>query len=312
MKRIEPSVLKQLAEARNLSLTELAKQTKIDKQTIWRLAHGKQTKTRARTVEQIARILKVEPAVLTGEVPVPQVRRESESPTSKAQLNVRVGTAARNALNLVALRYRVEPSQIVELAPFLFFWAAEESLRQRRGRLSIFERALDETKAIGEQARHLCPQISIFEYADDAMDAERASIDRRDLFGSSIELDLAGVPSDFDDDKENPFAMFLRNLVVPFAESATFEEWSGARTWGPRYRICLEEAAEIVGGDRAAADEILNGFVAVHEMPKEIRKPEMFKERAEWVRAKAEEYRRQCADALAELDLLTERKEVST
>jgi hypothetical protein len=39
-------------------------------------------------------------------------------------------------------------------------------------------------------------------------------------------------------------------------------------------------------------------------MPKEIRGRGMEKERAEWVRARAEEYRQKVADDLAELDRL--------
>ena len=46
-------------------------------------------------------------------------------------------------------------------------------------------------------------------------------------------------------------------------------------------------------------------------MPKEIRKRGMEKERAEWVRVKAEEYRQKLANDFAELDRLLENKEAS-
>ena len=306
-KRIDPAVLKKLLKDKGLSLADLAKRAKINKQTIWRLTADKVAKARNHTIEQIAHVLKVDSQVLTGEVSVPEGSLDSEPVTSKNKLNVRIGTAQRNGLNLVAGRYRVAPSEIVELAPYLFVWAAEESLRRRQERLSQLVQVLDQTKTLGRELRHLSPQLNIFLYADDAIAAEQSSINERDLFGSSITLDLAGVAPDFDADDENPFAMFLRELGSSFSAVATFEGWSGS----PRYRVCPEEAAELVGGESDRADEILRGDVALNEIPKEIRKHGMEKERAEWVRAKAEEYRRVLADDLAELERLFESKEVS-
>ena len=242
-KRIDPAVLKKLLKDKGLSLADLAKRAKINKQTIWRLTADKVAKARNHTIEQIAHVLKVDSQVLTGEVSVPEGSLDSEPVTSKNKLNVRIGTAQRNALNLVAGRYRVAPSEIVELAPYLFVWAAEESLRRRQERLSQLVQVLDQTKTLGRELRHLSPQLNIFLYADDAIAAEQSSINERDLFGSSITLDLAGVAPDFDAHDENPFAMFLRELGSSFSAVATFEGWSGS----PRYRVCPEEAAELVG-----------------------------------------------------------------
>ena len=60
---------------------------------------------------------------------------------------IRIATSPRNALTLVSRRYGIEPSQIVELAPFLFLWAAEASLRQRRERIAEVERAYEAARA---------------------------------------------------------------------------------------------------------------------------------------------------------------------
>ena len=154
MKKIDQDILKRLRSAKGWSQEQLAENTKfqgfpkIDKQTISRLERGDREKTRGRTIEQLARALKVEPDVLTGEAPFPELEVESE-PIQKSQLNVRVSRAARNALHLVAQRYvGLEPSQIVELAPFLFCWAAEASLRQRRERLKQLENAAETTRKL--------------------------------------------------------------------------------------------------------------------------------------------------------------------
>jgi len=90
-------------------------------------------KARDETIERVARALEVDQQVLSGERGAPAVQDDNEAAVSKLQLNVRVSTVARNGLNFAAERYGVEPSQIVELAPFLFCWAAETSLRQRLG-----------------------------------------------------------------------------------------------------------------------------------------------------------------------------------
>jgi transcriptional regulator with XRE-family HTH domain len=155
MKRIDPNILKRLREAKNWTQDALAEKTKIHKQTISRLERGDRSKTRCQTINQLARALMVEPEVLTGEKPAPEMQREASSLDVRSQLNVRVGTGPRNALRLVADRYRVEPSQIVELAPFLFVWAAEESLRQRREKIAEVERRCDAALEAESGIRHL-------------------------------------------------------------------------------------------------------------------------------------------------------------
>jgi DNA-binding Xre family transcriptional regulator len=293
---IQPSILARLLNDKRLSLAELAKLAKLNKQTIWRLKTGKVSKVRGLTIEKIAAALKVDRRVLCGEVPAPE--SDSEPVVSKFQLNVRIGAVARNALTLAARRYRVEPAQIVELAPFLFCWAAEASLRQRRERISEVERACDNAEKLEREIRHF--PAPNFTYSDEKIVGEHESINRRDLFGAWFYecgiKNILGVVSSHDFETENPLAIFLRNLVAEICDVAKFAGWSGDAS--PNYRVCPEEAAELVGGDTDRADEILRGDIALNEMPKEIfRSPEKAKERAEWVREKAAEYRKEL-DAL--------------
>jgi transcriptional regulator with XRE-family HTH domain len=297
MKRLDPTVLKELLESNDLSLAVLAKQARIDKQTVWRLSAGKVTGARDRTIKQIAEVLKVDPQVLTGEMPPPKVSHESQPATSKSQLNLRVSDAARNALILVAQRYGVEQSQIVEIAPFLFCWAAEESLRQRQENVFKVEVACESARNLEQHIRYL--PVPNFTYSEEKIVAEQESIDRRDLFGSWIfeKANFLDPAFDCDRDTDNPFAMFLRNLVAGFGHVVTFEGWPS--DWIPQYRVCPDEAAQIVDGDHDRANEILAGLAALNEIPKDIRgKPEMAKARADWVREKAKENQKQ---ALADL-----------
>jgi transcriptional regulator with XRE-family HTH domain len=312
MNHIRPSVLKKLLKDKGLSLDELAKRARLNKQTIWRLTAGKVAKARDRTIENIARVLNVDRRVLSGETRAPELSSDGEAAVSKFQLNVRVSTMARNGLNLVARRYGVEPSQIVELAPFLFCWAAETSLRHRRDRVSEVKRACENARNLEQEIRHF--PVPNFTYSEEKIAAEHESIGRCDLFGAwfyeKADLLDPAFRHDFETETENPFAIFLRNLVAEIGDVAKFEHWSGDGS--PDYRVCLEEAVELVGGDTNRADEILRGDVALNEMPKEIRSPEKAKERAAWVRNKAAEYRKKLADDLAELDRLFKAREAST
>lgn len=84
----------------------------------------------------------------------------------------------------------------------------------------------------------------------------------------------------------DPFTAFLCNLVADFPD-ISFERWFSEGS--PSYEVCSETAAQLFGGNHDVVALILRGFVSLGEMPKEIRRPEMVKERVEWVLAKAQE-----------------------
>jgi hypothetical protein len=73
----------------------------------------------------------------------------------------------------------------------------------------------------------------------------------------------------------------------------------------------LEERRSLPPAYSDRGEEILRGGVALNAMPNEIqiRKPAMFKERAEWVRPKDEEYRK---EVIGLLDRVNKSKEAST
>ena len=74
MSKIVPFVLKTLRKSKGLSQEQLAEQARVDKQTIFRLEReqGQYTKTQERTVRNLARALNTQPAVLTGDAPLPE------------------------------------------------------------------------------------------------------------------------------------------------------------------------------------------------------------------------------------------------
>ncbi len=65
MAEVDPMKLKELREARSYSLRELAEESGVSHQTIYRLEHG-QGDAIPRTIRRLANALGVEPRELTG------------------------------------------------------------------------------------------------------------------------------------------------------------------------------------------------------------------------------------------------------
>jgi transcriptional regulator with XRE-family HTH domain len=281
MPKIVPFTLIRLRKAKRWSLEQLGGKARIDKQTIWRLENGEHTTVRETTVQKLARALGVEPAVLTGQTAVPETEDDDVWPSDHTKLKFRISTSAYNAICLVAERYNVKQQGIVELAPFLFCWAAEASLRQRRGRLDQARRACENALNVEREMQHL--RAHDFSFSEEKFAAESKSIDSQDLFGTSLEEGGFGPDNTSTD---NPFALFLSNLAEEIGGGATFDEYDFC-SW-PFYRVCEEEAAELAGHDAEVAEYILDGHVALHEMPKGIRGVQ---EERQWVRTKFEEFR---------------------
>jgi transcriptional regulator with XRE-family HTH domain len=267
---------KALTEARrkrDWTQVELSEATKpkVDVSTISRIERGKPTRVRANTLRALAKALEVQPESLCP-------RAEAERDVMK----LRIETAARNALTLVALRYRISRERIVEIAPLLFFIAAEQSLRVRQTRIADVRASARALFDLYEGIRHLPPEWPVDE---GAVGSEEQSIKARDLFGKKVLDDaqqfMSELNTDFDEAMQNPFVMFLRDSLSKIDTSAKLAEsveWSPGL--GPHYEICTDEAAAIVGSDPTAAHAIVCGDAALHEMPKGS--PQ---QRAEWALA---------------------------
>jgi len=301
MTKIVPEVLRKLREAKALSQAELAERAKFDTQTISRLERGTQKTTRPGTTGKLARVLNVEPAVLTGDSPMPDIAPTPQMSSS----NIRLSIETENALYLVATRYMVHRWQIMELAPLLFCWAAEMSLRERRERLRKLEEACETARALEKEMPHL--PAPNFTYSEEKIAAESSSIGSHDIFGTCIDQDqfLDGPYYPQSDDTDNPFARFLEKLIDGVGDVARFEGFSPIDF--PVYEVCRQEALQMVGGDETLAERILTGIAALSEMPKEFQgifgKTEG---RAVWVRAQADEFIKRQTEAAKRRDKTTE------
>jgi transcriptional regulator with XRE-family HTH domain len=283
---------KALTEARRkkgwtqVELSEATK-PKVDVSTISRIERGKPTRVRTNTLRVLAKALDVQP--------------ESLCPAAEAERDVmklRIEAAARNALTLVAHRYRISRESIIEIAPLLFFIAAEQSLNERQSRIADVRASADALFHLYRGIPHLPPEWPIDE---GALSSEEQSVKARDLFGKKVLKDAQQFMSEFDDDfdeaEHNPFVRFLRDRLSKIDASTELAEsvrWTPS-LW-PSYRICTDEAASVVGNDTKAAHAILCGAAALHEMPKGS--PE---QRADWARAELNRKYGDLDDLLGEL-----------
>ena len=293
MSKIVPFILKRLRTSKGLSQEQLAERAKINKQTVFRLERdsGSQTNTRERIIQSVARALSTDPDVLTGQAPLSDATHD-DIPGDQSKLKFPTSHFAQNALHFVSERYDVTQQEIVELAPFLFCCAAEACLRHRRERVRALEKACQAAKNLVDEMRH----ISGFdlETSKKIIATETASIDRQDIFGLMLDDEFGGA-NDF---TENPFALFLGALANDTGDVAEFEGYA-YRDW-PQYRVCPAEASRIAGGDSDVANAILEGHVALSEMPRDLsRKPQ---ERAEWIREKVEAFRASLNRSIRETD----------
>jgi transcriptional regulator with XRE-family HTH domain len=280
MPQIVPFTLIRLRKAKGWSLEQLAERARVDKQTIWRLEKGEHSMPRESTIKNLARALSVEPAVLTGQMPIPETEADTW-PGDHAKLKFAISIQAYNAIHLVAERYNIKQQEIVELAPFLYCWAAETSLRQRRERLKQAQLACENARNAAAEMQHLRTSASSF--AKEEFAAESNSINSRDLFGTLLEEEGFGPENPSAD---NPFALFLSGLAEEIGGGAWFDYYD-VWSW-PIYRVCEEEATLLARRDADVAEDILEGHVALHDMPKGIQGDEL----AEWVRTKSEEFRK--------------------
>lgn len=278
--QINPLNLRFAREGAGLSLDKLADMSGIDRQTIHRIETEAPRNRRTRTAECLARALKITTSQLCGpDLPAAASKSLGQEPDSRSQMNLRIPDWVRNSYSLLALRYGVTPNQVVQIAPFLFLWAAETSLRKRQEALSRFFEAWE----LFENAvpRHLGPA-----YADcPETRYEEESIAQGDIFGEYIARQTGLYDPEFGHGGPNPFSETLRELAKEMPADTEFIEWFSD---GPRYTIGRSIALDWLGGDECAAGHILDGRVSIHEMPKDIiGGPEI--DRADWVNRRGEE-----------------------
>jgi hypothetical protein len=99
----------------------------------------------------------------------------------------------------------------------------------------------------------------------------------------------------YDEDEDNPFVAYLKELAAN--HGAAIDAFGPRSTW---YRVCQAEANDLAGEDERLANGILNGWVLIHDMPRELLKKDAVSERLEWMRPKIEDAYRAVLGSLGE------------
>lgn len=288
---IHGPLVKKFREKKHWTQEVLAEQANLDVGTVSRIERQERYNVRRNTLENLVRALEVSVADLI-QSRRPEVERDV--------MKLSVGNAARNALALVAHRYRVSRSVIMEAAPLLFFVMAEQSLKERQRRLDGLRDAHEALINLQWEAGHLPVTAPLDETM---LYAEQESINDRDLFGRRV-IDgdnsfLGELRPDFKDEIDNPLATFMRRVV---AELNCPEDIAGDLEWqlgdSPYYRVCLEEVGKLVDGDEQAVEAILGGVAPLHEMPKDSAS-----ERVKWARKAKDENDRKLRELFGDFDL---------
>ena len=290
---VNPDRLRQLRALRGLkSQEDLARTAHLNKQTVYRLENGRVSRIRAATVEKLCKALKVAPDVLAGKMPIPDGDGPTREPVEgdKYQVPGRVDGSTRNALSLVARRYRIPITRIVELAPLLFALAAEQSLERRRSKLAELEAHFDHEDSLRENFPHLPMTIAPSFEAADTIDEEKKSVADRDILGSGLSDHIferfGPIQESYDAAEHNPFVTYLKEASSKYSSVIEIKSFHGHGL--TNYVVCREDAMKLAGGDEVIAHGILVGWVQLHEIPRELLKDDAITKRMEWMRPRVE------------------------
>lgn len=266
MQEINSRNVRKLRVAQSLTLAQLAKISGVNQSTIHKIEAGKRPHPHLSTVKKLADHLGVQPDILMGE-DMEDEGNSLEFFLRKSKFTFKMSDAARNSLRLVADRYGCEPEHILHVAPFLFHWAAEASLRERQARLDTINSQLSALETI-EVPKHLADFYIEGWRGDDPLDAEQRSISKRDLFGL-LSSDEA-LPADYEPAEDNPWVRFLKSLADQSGGTTEFDYWTPR--WNHfAYSVARDDALSLVGGNEEAADHIISGRAQLHELPSAVR-----------------------------------------
>ena len=214
----------------------------MNPRTIQRIENEQSGSTRAHTLECLAKALSVAPDDLTNpappEAPEHDEAREEKNHTAPERVPVGglVAPKTRLAYDLVKRRYGVSAVALLNIAPLLFTLHAEASLVRRRATLEKANTAVGMLRETAYESELSGLHVGADE-ADGASYAERASIEKADLFGKCLlddywERPLFG-PEPFDENQTNPFANYLRWQAGTLGKPGIVDVERDGLTYGP-------------------------------------------------------------------------------
>ena len=279
MAAIDPQRLHELRREQKLSRARLADRSKVSERTIQRLEDRTQSAMTPRrvTLERLANALRVEPEVLSGELPSPKPATGAVEEGERVHIGALVAPKARLGYDLAKHRYGVSASEIINMAPLFFALLAEGSLAHRSRKLGEAHEAVGRLDDLCDDADNKMYVHAVIT-AEDALGVEAESIKRSDVFGDFI-LDpgyhVSFWGDVFDPSTTNPFASYLRRLAGDLESADSIKVESEGLSYGspdkfPDYDICVEELERIANGSPDARRALQGGYARITEIPGEL------------------------------------------
>lgn len=257
---MHPEALKACREKHHWTQEQLEEKCGFGKGQVSRWERGEIGRVRSLSREKLTKTLGVSWDDLTRPPDRDEALAALDAALGRVQLNVPVNRSDRNALQLVGLRYNLRRRDIIRLAPLLFLIIAEKSLAHRKANNDATWERLDQTESeYRAAAPHLSTDIIRHDYVEKALSSERASIERRDVFGHHVQLENA----DYDTFAElNTFLDYLKILMAdipPNLVNTTTSEWRG----NIHYEVAEETLREVTGiaGETVAEHKIRNAIL---------------------------------------------------
>jgi transcriptional regulator with XRE-family HTH domain len=274
--QINPAALKAFREKQGLSQEALVRrvqtraQVSLGKRQIQRIESRASQEgcitVQEKTLRALARALNVSPGTLQA---VPDDLPEAEAEVElgqRTELTVKLRTATLTKLDMVRSAYKVELEEIIDLAPLMFVYHAESSLRERRARLEANQRVRDDLlRAFPGLASVLSDDPNTAE------ESESFSVSVDDVFGAFINPEgTEGTEADC-----NPFTQYLMRLSERFGDPSTLDvvdEGAGqASARGvsrlPDYTVCGGFFDQLTGGDADLKNAIRERRLLIDSIP---------------------------------------------
>lgn len=287
--------IKMLREQKNLSQAKLASLSNLGKRQIQRLEQQTgEVNIREETLKRLAKGLRVERAVLTGDAPLPPTNSLLNTGVAHER-NIKLNARVQLHYDLIKQVYKASFEDVVNIAPILFTMIAEKSLSWREKNhqqkikkvtdlIELTQTFTNLEKTIGTTSDEWSDYLSGH---DGLLEAE--SIKSKDVFGNMLAADA-------DPWWENPLVQYLKEELSDPRWTGKLEllEMDGA-PFGvcdyiddfhvPVMNICETELERIAGFVPDALFALKTGRVRLESIPIELHGPEKTAERSKWIAA---------------------------
>jgi len=287
--------LKLIRTSRNLTQQKLADEMDKYPKTIQRWENPKTDPPLASapkdTVFKIAKTLDVEIGVLTGDLPMPDIK-PFKPQAERSRIGADVSDRTHNAYVIAKKRYGYSKTEIIEMAPLLLAIIAEGSLDFRRQNLEQLEEQLDtQPNSLGRV---------LTDEDIECLEQEEASIRKKDLFGKGVTSEGSSIS--YYPRLGNPFDSYLHRIVDALTNNDAVyldDEYEDSFVNGiPDFTVFWDEAIKLTNNDSDLAAKVNVGIIQLKNMPDELWSEDATENRVAWLHEEEERKNRELEDQI--------------